>query len=149
MPGRLERTNIQETAHKAPTLLVCSTHLQANSRVIRQSQGKMLALILRRFRPALPLGRLIFSSTGTHSAQTRGISKTTTALKAGLPSSVNDRKLVVRVHQWHGLPCRVPAGLAVVRLDRYNNQIPGVTPRTFLPICYHEHGYAYETGPED
>lgn len=36
--------------------------------------------------------------------------------------------------------------------DGYNNYYPGVTPRTFLPICYHEdgeHGDVYNTGPRD
>ena len=36
--------------------------------------------------------------------------------------------------------------------DGYNNYYPGVTPRTFLPICYRghgEHGDVYNTGPRN
>lgn len=30
-----------------------------------------------------------------------------------------------------------------------NNPIPSVTPRTFLPLCYHEDGEVYNAGPRD
>ena len=33
--------------------------------------------------------------------------------------------------------------------NRHNNQNPGITARTFLPICYQERGDEYNTGPRD
>jgi hypothetical protein len=38
-------------------------------------------------------------------------------------------------------------GFLSFELDR--DRGPGVTPRTFLPVCYHDHGGVYNTGPRD